>query len=372
MAMPGRVAMPGMDAAKNIYNENMDMGKVEDAENAHEELQEHVATWRERVRIVFDALDEDGDGCLEWIEVYHSIKRKELEDIFLHNDVLMSAVMFAKFFAFMSADRTRLVDFDTFAQAVRDSDPDWHAHDHPEEEAPGNYNNLQTVGTENQLQQQEYPPSAHSHVSSSIVAVRPDMLMFNRNPNSIFSSTTNSSCSMRTYSTPGMVRQSLPPYAFYKTISLAQPEGAVRGSQNNVKGQDTIKSKSFLQNLMQKGRLSLLCSKQAQQKGKETLPAASGHFVVIPPAPEPPVAPSPFQGFGLSLNRSLPPVIRVLPPHLPFNRPPPPGAPVMPPYLSPLPAQPLYRSLPPSQRSSFSAHLLPPPPPQDLGAGTWC
>jgi hypothetical protein len=366
------VALPcgggATDAAKNIYTENMDMGKVEDAENAHEDAQEYVQTWKERVRTVFDALDEDGDGSLEWIEVYHSIKRREIEDIFLHNDVLMSAAMFAKFFAFMSADCTRLVDFETFAQAVRESDPDWHSHDHPEE-APGNCSNPQTVATQNHARQQEYPSSPHSPLSSSIVAVRPDMLRFNRNPHSIFSSTTNSSSSMRTYSTPAIIGQSLPPYAFYKTISLAESEGAMRGSDNNIQGQETIKSKSFLQNLLQRGRLSLLCSKQARQKvtrREAKVSTASGEFVVIPPTPEPRVAAASFQGFGLSLNRSLPPVIRVLPPHLPS----PPGLPLLAPYLSPLPAQPLHGSLPPSPPSSFPAHSL--PLHQVLGAGTWC
>jgi hypothetical protein len=87
-----------MSGAHEIMNENLDMGKVDEAIEAGEEAGEPLL---ERCRRVFDAIDSDGDGVLDRKELKAAMHSKALRNKFLHNDVLMSPMMFRKFFMSM-------------------------------------------------------------------------------------------------------------------------------------------------------------------------------------------------------------------------------------------------------------------------------
>jgi hypothetical protein len=135
MTMSGGSMVGGGAAAKlksgaaqsaNIAKEHTDTGKVSDAKNAHEEEQESISTWRERVRAVFDSIDSDGDGVLQQEELVGAMRRKNIQSVFFSNDVLMSKAMFNRFFSDMDANHNGEIDFEEFAAAVRKTDPNWH------------------------------------------------------------------------------------------------------------------------------------------------------------------------------------------------------------------------------------------------------
>ncbi len=126
LVMEGRAAAAGLGAtAGAIALENLDAGKVYDATNGDGEGR--ALTWRQRVREVFDTIDADGDGMLQCSEITNAMKRQEIRRTFISKDVLMGKSMFAKLFAAMDKDHNGVVDFDEFADAVRQTDPHWHS-----------------------------------------------------------------------------------------------------------------------------------------------------------------------------------------------------------------------------------------------------
>jgi hypothetical protein len=128
----GGLALAGVVASQSKYvlRDNMDTGRVEDA--IHEDTpSERARLWRQRVRTVFDEMDTDQDGILQHHELF-GLSLKHIRNAFLDNDVLMSKMMFNKFFAHLD-EYKGTITFDHFVQAVRESDPHYHAHHDGEE-----------------------------------------------------------------------------------------------------------------------------------------------------------------------------------------------------------------------------------------------
>ncbi len=115
--------------AKYILEENMNMDRVHGfvpgeaivAAGGHQQRACPKQTWLNKLREIFAAIDEDGDGSLQRIEVKHAVKRGIIRSTLVRNDVLMSKGMFQKFFDAMDTDHDGEISFEEFVHAVLNS-----------------------------------------------------------------------------------------------------------------------------------------------------------------------------------------------------------------------------------------------------------